>query len=175
MVLNAKKKLEKSYHISGSALRWFSSYLGGRVQRVVVNGKASDWAPVRSGTPEGGLLSPLLFAMYINDLPNHITNSCCLMFADDVKIFRKVTCRADADILQEDLNRLCKWSRTWKLNLNPLKCKSFRMTLKRFPIYNTYCVENTALEHVGNHSGPGCDFGSKVNFFHTNWYLCQKS
>ena len=78
-------KLRHSYCISDKALQWFTSYLYDRQQRVIVNGKSSDWTHVTSGTPEGGLLSPLLFAMYINDLPTDI-KSPCLMFADDVKI-----------------------------------------------------------------------------------------
>ena len=114
-------KLRRSYHVSGSALQWFSSYLHDRRQRVIIDGKSSGWTHVTSGTPEGGL-SPLLFALYINDLPDQI-NSPCFMFADDVKIYRNITCAGDADLLQEDLNRLCRWSHTWKLNLNPTKCK----------------------------------------------------
>ena len=102
-------KLRHSYHISGTAHQWFASYLTDRQQRVIVNGKGSSWTPVRSGTPEGGLLSPLLFAMYINDLSDQI-KSPCLMFADDVKIYRKINCTVDVVLLQEDLSRLCRWS-----------------------------------------------------------------
>ena len=92
-------KLRHSYHVSGSALQWFTSYLHDRQQRVIINGKSSGWTHVTSGTPEGGLISPLLFALYINDLPDQI-NSPCLMFADDVKIYRNITCAGDADLLQ---------------------------------------------------------------------------
>ena len=62
-------KLETSYHLRDSALQWFVSYLSGRRQRVVVNGKTSKWTEVTSGVPEGSLLAPLAFALYINDLP----------------------------------------------------------------------------------------------------------
>ena len=70
-------KLHHSYHVSGTMLNWFSSYLKNRKQRLVVNGKCSDWTNVTSGTPEGSLLSPLLFALYINDLPDKIQTNCC--------------------------------------------------------------------------------------------------
>ena len=63
-------KLQNSYNISGSALKWFTSYLDNRKQRVVVNGKCSEWCRVTSGTPEGGLISPILFSLFINDLPD---------------------------------------------------------------------------------------------------------
>lgn len=156
-------KLQHSFYLSDLALSWFSSYLHERRQRVIVNGKCSDWTPVSSGTPEGGLLSPLLFAMFINDLPAQI-QSPCLMFADDVKIYRKITCAADAALLQEDLQRLCRWSQVWKLNLNPTKCKSFRMTLKKLPIQSIYFVGNTALEHVDTIRDLGVILDQKLTF-----------
>ena len=77
-------KLKNSYRISDKAFDWIGSYLSGREQRVVVAGKCSEWVPVRSGTLEGGLLSPLLFACFVNDLPNSL-EADTLMFADDVK------------------------------------------------------------------------------------------
>ena len=140
-------KLQNSYSITGSALKWFSSYLDNRKQRVVVNGKCSEWCPVTSGTPEGGLLSPLLFTMFINDLPDEIS-SRVLMFADDAKLFRKISCQSDAVILQNDLNQFFRWSKTWMLNLNPSKCKSFRMTLKTKPVDTEYFIGNSKLENV---------------------------
>ena len=109
------------------------------------------------------MLSPLLFAMFINDLPLQIQSSC-LMFADDVKIYRKVCCAADADLLQDDLHRLCRWSHVWKLSLNPTKCKSFRITLKKSPIETTYFIGNTALEHVDTIRDLGVILDTKLTF-----------
>ena len=116
-----------------------------------------------SGTPEGGLLSPLMFAMFINDLPARL-NSRSLMFADDVKIFRKISSSSDAVALQDDLNQLCRWSHSWKLQLNPTKCKSFRMTLKKLPVQTTYFVGNTALEHVDTIRDLGVILDEKLTF-----------
>ena len=87
-------KLQKMYGLEGNALKWLASYLGRRTQRVVLNGRVSDWIPVTSGTPEGGHLSPLLFALFVNDLPNVISTNC-LMFCDDVKIFHKIAAPKD--------------------------------------------------------------------------------
>ena len=70
-------KLKQSFHISDKAFDWCESYLSGRRQRVVVKGKCSNWVPAPSGTPEGGILSPLLFACFINDSP-----TSTLMFAE---------------------------------------------------------------------------------------------
>ena len=79
-------KLQNSFNVNGCALDWFVSYLSGRTQRVVLNGKTSDWTSVLSGTPEGGVISPLLFCLYVNDLPS-IIRSHCVMYADDFKTF----------------------------------------------------------------------------------------
>ena len=125
-------KLQNSYHLQDKALKWFVSYLSDRRQRVVVNGKTSDWKNVISGVPEGSLLAPLLFSLFINDLPS-IIDSGCLLYADDVKIYRKIESPADGLRLQEDLDRLSAWSVSWGLALNPQKCKSFTMTLRRAP------------------------------------------
>ena len=121
-------KLENSYHISGKTFAWCKSYLSEREQRVVVKGKCSQWAPVPSGNPEGGLISLLLFACYINDLLDCVQTDCVL-FADDVKIYSKVDSTADADFLQRQLDNLNRWSEQWRLALNPAKCKVLTITM----------------------------------------------
>ena len=156
-------KLQNSYNITDSALKWFISYLDNREQRVVVNGKCSEWCRVTSGTPEGGLISPILFSLYINDLSDGMS-SRVLMFADDAKLFRKIACQSDAEVLQKDLNQLCKWSKTWMLKLNPSKCKSFRMTLKTKPLVTTYFIGNTTLEEVEHIRDLGVILDSKLTF-----------
>ena len=104
-----------------------------------MNGKTSDWKPVTSGVPEGALLAPLIFSIFINDLPS-VIQSGCLLYADDVKIFRKITCPSDQRLLQDDLNRLSEWSVKWGLTLNPTKCKAFTMTLRRAPVQTYYFI-----------------------------------
>ena len=84
-------KLKHSFHLNDLALNWFVSYLSDRRPRVIVNGKASDWKTVTSGVPEGSLLAPLLFSMFINGLPRNIESGCrTVPYADDVKIFAKL-------------------------------------------------------------------------------------
>ena len=74
-----------------------------------VNGKASEWLPVTSGIPQGGVLGPLLFLIYINDLPDDI-NFDVYMYADDTKLYREIKTIEDQRILQKDLDTLTKWS-----------------------------------------------------------------
>ena len=130
---------------------------------MVVNGNCSEWCRVTSGTPEGGLISPILFSMFINDLPNSIPPRV-LMFADDVKLFSKIACDDDAVALQNDLNHFYKWSKTWMLNLNPSKCKAVRMTLKTKPLMKTYSIGNTTLENVDSIRDLGVILDSKLAF-----------
>ena len=156
-------KLKNSYQISGVALNWLSSYLTNRKQRVVVNGKFSEWTPVRSGTPEGGIISPILFALFINDLPDKIKTNC-LLFADDVKLYHEIVTPEDSELLQADLTRLADWSYLWKLQLNPAKCKSFTISLKKKPILNTYKIQNDALERVSSIRDLGVWLDSKLTF-----------
>jgi len=156
-------KLQRSYSIDGTALAWVGSFLHDRQQRVVLNGQTSSWTPVTSGTPEGSLLSPLLFILFINDLPSHI-QSGCFMYADDVKIYREVRSTSDADLLHADLARLVDWSSTWKLQLNAAKCKSFTITLKRMPIVNHYSISGEILDRVTTMRDLGVVLDQKLTF-----------
>ena len=156
-------KLDKSFNLNGNALKWFVSYLSDRRQRVVVNGKTSDWNQVSSGVPEGSILAPLIFSMFINDLPRHIQSNC-LMYADDVKIFRKIEAPSDGKLLQEDLDRLRTWSIRWGLKLNPQKCKSFSMTLRRAPVRTSYLIDATVLQHVEEIKDLGVTLDTKLTF-----------
>ncbi|MCV6612461.1 MAG: reverse transcriptase family protein, partial [Amphritea sp.] len=102
-------KLRQSFHISGAAHSWLCSYLSDRSQRVVLNGKHSQWTPVQSGVPEGSILGPLLFACYVADIPHHIKTNC-IAYADDLKLYHRISNRGDVLELQADLDRLYRWS-----------------------------------------------------------------
>ena len=101
-------KLE-AYNLSSEVINWIKEYLTGRSQCVEVNGKASEWLPVTSGIPQGSVLCPLLFLIYVNDLPDDI-NSDVYMYADDTKLYREIKTIEDQRILQKDLDTLTKWS-----------------------------------------------------------------
>ena len=115
------KKLE-GYGIKGSLLLWLKNFLKQRQQRVVINGNLSKWTDVLSGILQGSILGPILFILYINDLPG-VVRSVCKLFADDCKLYRNIASEADQKELQEDIERLCKWSKDWLLGFNIKKCK----------------------------------------------------
>ena len=156
-------KLETSFGISGELLALFDSYLTHRRQRVVVDGVTSDWCPVKSGVPEGSILGPSLFLAFINDIPE-LLESNCLLYADDLKVFRTVTDASDMDELQNDLNRLHLWSQTWHVTLNPAKCFHLRITLRTRPLPVRFHIGGTQLSLVTSMRDLGVIIDSKLNF-----------
>ncbi len=116
----------KALGIEGKVLDWIAAFLSDRRQRVIVNGCASDWSDVASGVPQGSVIGPILFIIFINDMPNQITNFISL-FADDAKLYGKSSTQAQRRGLQDDLNTLQQWSDTWKLSFNPNKCTALHL------------------------------------------------
>jgi hypothetical protein len=112
----------KAYGISGKLLDWIKSFLTGRKQRVLINGAASSWIEVTSGVPQGSVLGPVLFIIFVNDLPE-VTHAVAQMFADDTKLFQLVSDDESRRLLQEDLNKLTQWAAEWQLQFNSSKCK----------------------------------------------------
>ena len=88
--------------------------------RVQVNGSFSDWFKVLSGVPQGSVLGPLLFIIYVQDLPQWVANSI-MMFADDTKLWTRISKLEDSESLQQDLWKLAEWSKKWLLAFNPEK------------------------------------------------------
>ena len=115
------------YEIRGSTHKWISSWLSERSQKVVLDGQASDPVPVLSGVPQGSVLGPVLFLIFINDLPDNIRSSVRL-FADDCVLYRNIKSPIDCQILQDDLNSLSQWETDWQMKFNVAKCHSMRVT-----------------------------------------------
>ena len=102
-----------------------------RRQRVVLGNSSSNWAPITSGVPQGSVLGPTLFIIYINDLPEHVHN-VCKMYADDTKIIAPVATENDRFRLQEDINSITNWTRLWKMELNVNKCKIMHIKTPKY-------------------------------------------
>ena len=112
----------KSHGMGNSIINWIEQWLKDRRQRVVVDGEVSSWKPVLSGVPQGFVLGPILCLIYINDLEEGVTGNI-LKFADDTKLFRKVKDIGDKQKLQDDIDKLVKWSEKWQMLFNFGKCK----------------------------------------------------
>ena len=121
LILN---KLKYQYNIDGRMLKFFKSYLTNRSQRVVLDNCTSDVVTVLSGVPQGSILGPLLFVLFINDIFFNIDeNSRIGLYADDTKLWRKIATSADCDILQRDIDTLNTWCIRNKMKFNTDKCK----------------------------------------------------
>jgi ribonuclease P/MRP protein subunit RPP40 len=108
--------------IGGDIYNWMEDWLRDRKQRVCLKCSSSGWANVSSGVPQGSVLGPLLFLIYINDIDNGIASKI-LKFADDTKLYRQVGTAEDITILRNDLEKLVGWSEEWLMLLNVDKCK----------------------------------------------------
>lgn len=112
----------KAMGIPAKFLAWIKDFLSHRRMRVRVNGSFSQWENVISGVPQGSILGPLLFLLFVNDLPDSIISSI-RMFADDVKLSAAIKTETDGKVLQHDLDSLSNWSEKWLLRFNLDKCK----------------------------------------------------
>ena len=147
--------------IRGNLLSWIAAFLHNREQRVFVEGQSSEWMKVISGVPQGSILGPLLFLIYINDLNAGLSLSVHL-FADDCAVFRVITNTKDCDALQADLNQLYYWTQLWQLNLNQSKCKVMRTTNKCKQFHYTYSLNSVPLEWVDTFRYLGVRINTKL-------------
>ena len=109
----------KAAGVTGNLLQWFTSYLENRKQRVVLSGVKSIWNYIKAGVPQGSILGPLLFLLYINDIVTEIRSNIRL-FADDTSLYIIVdNPDAAAEILNTDLNKISKWAKSWLVKFNP--------------------------------------------------------
>ena len=102
--------------------KWIVDWLKNKKQRVRLNGAYSDWAEVTSGVPQGSVLGPLLFLVYVNDMDQGI-NSRISKFADDTKIFHEVGSSDSCTNIQDSLDKLKEWAEVWQMQFNASKCK----------------------------------------------------
>ena len=111
-----------THDISGSIYIWIQGWLSERKQRVVLNYVSSQWLNVKSGVPQGSVLDPVLFLMYVTDIDDGITCKTS-KFADETKIDNKVSTIFDRKVLQSDLDRLMSWACMWQMKFYVDKCK----------------------------------------------------
>ena len=144
------------YGISGPLKIWIQNFLSGRTQRVVCDGEKSSWAPVTSGVqsswapvtsgvPQGSVMGPILFLVYINDLPKGLESQTRL-FADDTIVYRAISDPSDGMTLQSDLDKLAEWEDRWQMTFHPQKCIVLRITWSRKPIIFKYTLHGHILE-----------------------------
>ena len=154
-------KLRDQFGIKGKMLNFIKNYLKDRKQRVIIDNNFSDYENVLSGVPQGSILGPLLFVLFINDLVQVLDSKTnILLYADDTKIWCKISTIDDQQQLQHDIDELYKWSLRNKINFHPNKCKVLHVTLKRNRLDFTYKMNNIVLENSDHEKDLGvivCD------------------
>ena len=133
--------------IDDITLQWLKSFLEKRRQSVVLEGEHSHSVPVTSGVPQGSVLGPLMFLIFINALPCYIKSGVRL-FADDTVNYLTIRSESDCRQLQDDLHSLEKWKSDWCMEFNPSKCNFIRVTRRRTPFKFQYKLHGKVLETV---------------------------
>lgn len=150
--------------VHGNLYRWFTSYIENRSQAVVLNGYSSTWNEIPSGVPQGSLLGPLLFNIFVNDLASCFKHSEFLLYADDMKVFKQITSINDCYSLQDDLSRFEEYCRLNKLDLNVTKCHSITFTRKPKITKFIYTLKNQELKVVEEVRDLGITHDSKLTY-----------
>jgi len=147
-----------AHGIRGRAHNWIRQWLTGRKQRVILNGKFSSWEEVLSGVPQGSVLGPLLFPLFINDLDTVVEGVVTVKkFADDTKLGKEVKTDKDREQLQETLDNLFGWAQKWGMQFNIEKCKIMHMGRSN-PCFE-YTMNGRKLQETTEEK----DIGVKIN------------
>lgn len=151
-------------NIDPNILKWIECFLNNRTQFVTANNSKSPRCAVKSGVPQGSVLGPLLFLIYINDLPA-VVNSSIKLFADDCVLYREITNQHDNFMLQKDLDNISRWCSQWLMFLNPTKCKIMSVSRRsNSPTPFGYIINETNLEHVTSYKYLGIQLNSNLSW-----------
>ena len=167
LILN---KLKHKFGIDGLLLQFVKAYLQDRKQQVLINGSVSKSLTVHSGVPQGSILGPLLFVLFIDDICEMVSQGTELvMYADDTKIWREITCDQDQCILQRDIDKLHEWSVNNKMKFHPDKCKVLAITNKSMtyplPFYeHNYSMNGKLLDYVDSEKDLGVIITGKLSW-----------
>ena len=166
----------KACGISENLLQWFKNYLENRRQRVVLPGTMSNWAPINAGVPQGSILGPLLFLVYINDIVANIQSNIRL-FADDTSLYLIVDhAHQTAEIIQSDIIKITEWAKSWLVTFNPSKTESLLISRKKNkPHHPTLNILDTQIEDVTSHKHLGVYLSNDGNWHSHIEYIRDKA
>ena len=138
--------------------RWLTNLLRHRRQRVAVDGAFSQESDVLSGVPQGSVIGPLLFLLFINDITENIKHSQLRLFADDCLLYKEIANKEDQLALQQDLDTLMTWSHTWQMLFNVDKCYTMNLSLARkHKLLATYTMGTKPLSNTSTNPYRGTE------------------
>ena len=176
-------KLKNEYNIDGLMLKFIKEYLQERKQRVAVNGTLSDIRAVKSGVPQGSILGPLLFILFINSMQNRVSPGTQIaLYADDTKLWRRIVTPNDHEILQRDINALFQWSIENKMRFHAKKCKVLSINHFHYNLFSElpfflfpYQIDNVLLDYCTEEKDLGIIITSKFNFSNHQQVVLSKA
>ena len=132
---------------------------------MVVDGAALQWAPVTSGVPQGSLLGPLLFTLFINDLKDEAIGGVGVaLYADDTKLYKSVASSSNCLSLQDTLTSMLVWSLRKNIDFNASKCKTLSVMQKKTPLLHQYSMDGIQLERILNERDHGVTITSTLSW-----------
>jgi len=157
-----------SYGIHGNLLFWISSFFSDRLQNVRVGASLSSPCQVTSGVPQGSVIGPLLFNLFINDITDNLDSSTTSkIFADDIKIYTEISCNNQSTNLQNHLDLIHQWSTTWQLPISHSKCNLLYLGQQKanlsFSISNTLLPELSSVVDLGVTIDPDLKFSDHIS------------
>lgn len=153
-----------AYGITGTLYNWLKSYLENRLFFVAVNGYQSETYKTTSGVPQGSHIGPVLFNMFVNDIPNYLQFSECYMYADDLKFCRLIESNDDTALLQRDIDSLAQWCTDNDMELNVKKCYHMKYTRKKKFVPSEYRVGPVVIQEVNQIRDLGVTFDKELTF-----------
>ena len=166
IVCDISKAFDKVWHkgllfklrqngIKGNLLAWICNYLSSRKQRVQINSSTSSLLSVNAGVPQGSVLGPLLFLVYVNDIAENLL-SLVRLFADDSSLFFSATNLKDIEgVINHDLALISIWAKKWLVDFNPIKTVAMLFTLRPLDFIPTFSFKNALINFVENHKHLG--------------------
>ena len=168
---------------------WINVWLTRRYQKVIIEGESSRDIEVYSGVPQGTVLGPLMFLIYINDIASYMTSTCRL-FADDCIIYRSIESKTDCICLQNDLDHFSQWNNLWQMEVNITKCAVIHCS-RSSTLQYSYNINHQPLNVTDQHPYLGVIFHKSMswashintivlkasrtlNFIKQNLYMCSK-
>ena len=176
------QKLKSEFKIDGIMLKFIKEYLRDRTQKVVIGDNSSNSLPVESGVPQGSILGPLLFVLFINDIYTCVSNGTNIaLYADDTKVWRKIAGETDCILLNNDINSLNKWALRNKMRFHPSKCKIVPFSLRTTPNdilpfqKFSYELGNSILDYDDTEKDLGVFLTSRLTWDSHHDFICKKA